>query len=271
MAGYPEALAEAGIVTRFTGAAGFQLEAEGNSLLLDPFYSRISLANVALRKIAPLPDHILPFLPPKVAGILVGHTHFDHALDVGWIARNTGASIYGSRSMRILAELENVPADQINTVSDGVRFNLDNFACQAVASKHGAFAFGRVPLAGEIEQNMKLPARYNAYRCGEVFNYKIEVNQTSFYHVGSANCVHLPQEGADVAMLCVFGHDSHPEFLPRILHELKPKLIIPCHWDNFFHTGSRGIHLLKLAKLRKFIARVKMIAPDVEIRLLPPG
>jgi len=46
--------------------------------------------------------------PGAVAGILVGHTHFDHAVDAPALARRHGAKAYGSASLAHLIRLHGV-------------------------------------------------------------------------------------------------------------------------------------------------------------------
>ena len=46
--------------------------------------------------------------PGAVAGILVGHTHWDHAVDAPALARRDGATAYGSDSLAHLMRLHGV-------------------------------------------------------------------------------------------------------------------------------------------------------------------
>src|SRR3954465_11816577 len=70
---------------RWLGVSGYRLTYEGVSLFVDPYVSRVPLRSLLLRRRA-LPDPAMveryATVPPgSVAGILVGHTHFDHAVD----------------------------------------------------------------------------------------------------------------------------------------------------------------------------------------------
>jgi glyoxylase-like metal-dependent hydrolase (beta-lactamase superfamily II) len=78
-----------GLELEWLGVAGYRLSYEGQTLYIDPYLSRVPLASVIRRRPA-LADPTLHerYLraPGRVAGVLVGHTHFDHAIDVPAIA-----------------------------------------------------------------------------------------------------------------------------------------------------------------------------------------
>ena len=64
-------------------------------MLVDPYMTRAPVEDEA----APLvPDEaaIRAFTPARVDAILVGHSHYDHLLDVPSIARRTGARVVGT-------------------------------------------------------------------------------------------------------------------------------------------------------------------------------
>ena len=92
----------AGLEIEWLGVAGFRLTFEGHTLFLDPYLSRITFRQF-LRKEPVLPDR--PFVerlladPGTVVGVVAGHTHFDHALDVPAVAERFGCGAYGGRSL----------------------------------------------------------------------------------------------------------------------------------------------------------------------------
>src|SRR4051794_3091224 len=101
-----------GLAITWLGTAGYRIDYEGVSLLIDPYLSRVPLRNVVLRRRS-LPD---PALIDRhlgdldgLAGILIGHTHFDHAIDAPLIARRHGAKVLGSSSLTQLMRLHGIP------------------------------------------------------------------------------------------------------------------------------------------------------------------
>jgi hypothetical protein len=64
---------------------------------------------------------------------------------------------------------------------------------------------------------------------------KIEVNGLTLLHVGSANLVEdaLAGQSCDVLFVCVPGWRNVPGFVPRLVSAVRPKTIVPFHFDDF--------------------------------------
>ena len=91
-----------GLEIRWLGVSGYRLTYAGVSLFIDPYVSRVPLRSLLLRRMA-LPDSEMVAryaqAPGPVAGVLVGHTHFDHAVDAPALARVHDTKAYGSASI----------------------------------------------------------------------------------------------------------------------------------------------------------------------------
>ena len=109
-----------GLELEWLGVAGYRLTYEGVSLLVDPYVSRVPLRALLLRRTA-LPDDALIeryiAAPGAVAGVLVGHTHCDHAVDAPAIARRYGAKAYGSDSLAHLMRLHGLASSPVEVVA----------------------------------------------------------------------------------------------------------------------------------------------------------
>ena len=79
----------AGLELEWLGVSGYRITCEGRTLFVDPYFSRFPFKDFLLRRPA-LPDPAaldrFADAPGEVAGVLVGHTHFDHAVDAPAIA-----------------------------------------------------------------------------------------------------------------------------------------------------------------------------------------
>ena len=74
----------AGLEIEWLGVSGYRLTYEGQTLFIDPYLSRVPLRSLLLRRpTLPDPAALDRFVkaPGEVVGVLVGHTHFDHAVD----------------------------------------------------------------------------------------------------------------------------------------------------------------------------------------------
>jgi len=90
-----------GLEVEWLGVSGYRLTYEGQTLFVDPYLSRVPLRDLLLRRRA-LPDlaALERFVraPGETVGVLVGHTHFDHAVDAPALARQLDCKAYGSAS-----------------------------------------------------------------------------------------------------------------------------------------------------------------------------
>jgi glyoxylase-like metal-dependent hydrolase (beta-lactamase superfamily II) len=103
------------VSVRWLGTAGFELTCEGHTVLFDPYLTRASLLRCV---VAPLrsDEALLARHAPRADAVVLGHTHFDHALDAPSIAKRTGARVFGSRSAANLCRAAGVPASQVEVV-----------------------------------------------------------------------------------------------------------------------------------------------------------
>src|SRR5258707_1676255 len=80
----------AGLEVEWLGVSGYRMSFEGKPLFIDPYLSRVPFGDLLRRKpTLPDPAALDRFVhaPGDVVGVLVGHTHFDHAVDAPAIAR----------------------------------------------------------------------------------------------------------------------------------------------------------------------------------------
>ena len=229
-----------GLEISWLGVSGYRLTYEGVSLFIDPYISRVPLRALLLRRRA-LPDEALiaRYLGPpegEVAGVLVGHTHFDHAVDAPAIARRYRTKAYGSASLAHLMRLHGLGELAVE-VTPHERLELGPFAARFVPSRHSKLILGRrVPMDGELTCDHLHGLVPTAYKCGDVWGIRIDVGGVSLYHQGSANLDddELRDERVDVFLAGVAGRGVTPRYWDRILPPLDPEVVVPTHYDNFF-------------------------------------
>ena len=135
---------------RYLGTAGWQISDGKTVVLIDPYLSR-------LRRVIPNDDTLAgdtrrlftndDIAEPDTAAvdahiqradfILITHTHYDHSLDVPYIARKTGATIIGTESTHNLARAYGVPGDKIIVVRGGEDYELGALSVRVIPSLHG--------------------------------------------------------------------------------------------------------------------------------------
>jgi L-ascorbate metabolism protein UlaG (beta-lactamase superfamily) len=264
------------VTVTWLGTAGFAIEHDGTTLLIDPYVTRASLWDCVR---APLRSDAAAVArwTPRADAIVAGHTHFDHALDVPAIARATGATVYGSRSCAALCHIAGVPGERVVDVESAmrgepVRAQVGPFALRFLPSAHSAFLFGRVPYPGEISDCDQVPMRTGRYRCGAVFGVEITVAGRRLYHLGSANLVDAHRAAdVDLLLMCVAGWTSTRDFPTRVLSAFSPGAILLSHWDDFFRPMEAGARPLPALAFPRLVDALGAANRDLRLGTVPIG
>jgi L-ascorbate metabolism protein UlaG (beta-lactamase superfamily) len=263
----------AGLDLTWLGVSGYRLTYEGVSLFIDPYVSRVPLRDFLLRR-RTLPDEQLieryASAPGPVAGILVGHTHFDHAVDAPALARRYATNAYGSASLVHLMRLHGL-AERAVEITPHRPYELGPFKVSFTPSRHSKLLFGRkVPMDGELTCEHLDGLAPGAYKCGAVYGIRIEVAGISLYHQGSAdlNDAELRDGPVDVFLAGVAGRSVTPHYWERILPKLDPRIVVPTHYDNFFSPLGRPQDFVRRVNLGEVPEEVRRVAGDAQVAAL---
>jgi L-ascorbate metabolism protein UlaG (beta-lactamase superfamily) len=263
----------AGLELEWLGVSGYRIGYEGHDLLVDPYVSRVPLSSILARRPA-LPDAALidRYIgsPAQPVGVLVGHTHFDHAVDAPAIARRLGCRAYGSESLAALMALHGA-ADLAVTVEPHRRYELGPFVVSFTPSLHSKLLLGlAVPFAGEFSCEHLDALTTGAYRCGQVYGIRIEVAGISFYHQGSANLIDDEiRAPVDVFLAGVAGRGFTRDYWRRVLSTLAPHTVVPTHYDDFFRPLDAELALTTNVNLAHVPDEIATVSRDISVSALP--
>ncbi len=265
-----------GLEIEWLGTAGYRLTYEGRSLLIDPYLTRVPLAAVLKRETVPadprLHDRYLANAG-DVAGILVGHTHFDHAIDVPALARRYGVDAYGSASLAHLMSLHGLRSQAVEVEPDRT-YEIGPFAVRFVPSLHSKLILGyAVPSDGELTCEHLDALTPTAYRCGQVYGIHITAGETTIYHQGSANLIDdlVPDGGVDVFLAGIAGRRFTDRYWERILRRLDPAVVVASHYDDFFRPLSQPKQGFSLnVRLAAVPGEVAAVSSATRVATLPP-
>ncbi|HEX4805463.1 MAG TPA: MBL fold metallo-hydrolase [Conexibacter sp.] len=263
-----------GLELEWLGVSGYRMTYEGTSLFVDPYVSRVPLRSLLLRRTAlPDPESLDRWIRPAgdVAGVLVGHTHFDHAVDAPAIARRCRAPAYGSASLAALMRLHGLGGLAVE-VEPYRRYELGPFVVSFTPSAHSKLLLGRrVPFDGELCCDHLHGLTPGAYRCGQVWGIRIEVAGTSFYHQGSANLIDaaLREEPVDVFLAGVAGRSVTPRYWQRVLPRLDPRVVVPTHYDDFFKPLGAPLRFVSRVRLEAVPDEIHAVSRDATLAALP--
>ena len=258
---------------RWLGTAGFALEHDGHVLLVDPYVTRASLARCVLQRLEPDLGAIARYVP-RADAIVLGHTHFDHALDAPTIARRTGARVFGSRSASALCLAEGVAPEQVQVIDPAagvVVHEVGPFTLRFVPSAHSRFLLGRVPFEGDIADCSDVPMRAERYRCGAVFGLEVQVAGRTIYHMGSAELVdaQLDGRGVDLLLMCVAGWTSSRGLPERVAGRIAPGAVLLSHWDDFLRPVDAPVRPLPAMQLPRLVERLTRAARGAKVGTIP--
>ncbi len=263
-----------GLEIEWLGVSGYRLSAEGKTLFVDPYLSRVPFSEL-LRRRAALPDPAaldrFVHAPGEVVGVLVGHTHFDHAVDAPAIARRFGCEAYGSDSLLRLMALHGL-AERAVVVEPYRTYELGPFQVSFTPSVHSKLLLGlAVPYDGDLTCEHLDALSPAAYRCGQVWGISIEAAGVRLYHQGSANLIDeaIRVRDVDVFLAGIAGRSFTDDYWQRIIPRLDPKVVVPTHYDNFFRPLGQSMEFVSDVRLAGLPEEIGAVSRDVELAALP--
>ena len=237
-----------GLELEWLGVAGYRLTYEDVSILVDPYVSRVPLRNVLLRRRAlpdAEPDRPLHPRAGDVAGILIGHTHWDHAVDAPALARRFDAPAYGSESLAHLMRLHGLDARRRRAAAP---YELGPFVGQLHAEpalEAAVRAQGAVRRAADLRGRARAQrrARTSAARC--TGSGSRSRGSRSITRAAPTSTTRSAIEPVDVFLAGVTGRQVTPRYWERILPRLDPRVLVPTHYDDFFAPLGKPLKLVR--------------------------
>ena len=248
---------DADVRIRYLGTAGFVIEGDDRTLVIDPFLTRPGLLTTGFKRLVPDEDLIKTILP-TADDVLIGHAHHDHVLDGPSLCKQTGARFIGSPSACNVARAYGLPESQIRATKGREVIEAGKAKLRGLPSLHGK-VYGRVPLPGEIPEPPPWPPRFRQLRHGLVLNWHVDIAGVKIVHIDSADYIDKEFEGltADVVCLCAIGRQSRPGYTENIIEMLKPRVVIACHWDWFFTDYDTEPRVLPGVDMPGFIEEIR--------------
>ena len=262
-----------GLELTWIGTAGFRMAYQGTVLWIDPYVTRLPLRDILLRRTVPPSGDAVARHIDKADAILVGHTHFDHALDVPAIAKQTGCTVYGSQSLHNLMGLYGL-TPQATVVEAHRDYEVGPFKFHFVPSVHSKLQLGLgIPYSGELTCDHLDELTPQAYKCGQVWGLCIEVAGTRFYHQGSADLIEseIRDRDIDVFLCGISGRRFTPKYVSRIVSALRPQMIVPTHYDDFFRPLDLETKFSFNVNLTGFADEVHAASREVPLHVLEVG
>lgn len=205
--------------------------------------------------------------------ILITHTHPDHALDMPYIARKTGATVVGTESTGNIARALDVPEKQIRQVSGHEDLTFGGVSVLVVPSIHGIFA---KPAPGApprpivlVPPTAKPPFRINSFAEGGTLAYLLRIGGHQVLIFGSMNYLEDEVKGLrpDIALIGAMPERANiDEYTPRLMRALgNPPIVLPTHWDRFNTPYELGQPQKAFDRVKAFADEVRAASPLTQV------
>lgn len=250
-----------GVKVSYFGNTNVLISDGTTNLLVDGFFTRPGKGKTLLGLIEP--DRMAIAHELKRAGIskldavLVGHAHWDHAMDSPVVAEMTDALVMGTESYRFIHEGAGGKMDPCHLFTvpcDGMKKCFGKFTVTYRRSEHvGSHNLPQRAIEGDIKKPVKMPARFSDLKCGDVFVMHIAHPDGNIVvtTTGGACKGQLDKLCADVVFLSIGFLDKEPpekqcKYWRETVGTVMPKddmckTVIPVHWDDFSYPLSRGL------------------------------
>ncbi|WP_352890340.1 MBL fold metallo-hydrolase [Sinimarinibacterium thermocellulolyticum] len=243
-----------------------------DALMIDPFFTRPPgyWPLVQNASIAPDEARIAQWLAragiDRLHAVLVSHSHYDHAMDAGVVARRTGAVLAGSPSTLQIGRGAGLAAAQLRDASDGAALSLGPFFVRFIESRH-AGATGGAP-TGEIDAPLRPPARYLDYRQGGTYSILVEHRLGSVLHHGSAGYVAgaLDAVRADTVLLGAALVGDAEAYVRAVVDPLEAREVVLTHWDDFTRPLDEPLRPMPIAVNLKPLLDALARRPALRVR-----
>jgi L-ascorbate metabolism protein UlaG (beta-lactamase superfamily) len=248
--------AESCLEMTYLGTAGFVLTDKQHTVVLDPYVSRPGITDL-LRPLVPNAELIRQTIP-KANDVLIGHAHYDHILDAPDLCKQTGARLIGSDAAVQVGRAAGLPEKQLLATQGREDIASGQWTVRGLPSTHGK-VFGRIPFPGDITELPAWPPRMSALKHGLVLNWLVDTGKLKIVHIDSADFINEELEGqqADIVCLCAIGRRYRPNYVKDVVRLLKPKWIVPCHWDTMMTPFHSEPDLIPTVDLPGFLREIR--------------
>ncbi len=275
------------------GAAAWRITDGRTIVLIDPYFSRIRTVKVWGTKFPPPnddprfiydDDDVLETDTAAVDRhidaadfICISHSHFNHCMDMPYIARKTGATVIGTESTINIARANKVPRHQLRGIHGGEDYQFENVSIKAIPSLHSALVTPSPYAhwdnchyfdADVISKDVKAPLRLRDYAEGGTLGYLIRFGQRSVLVLCSMNYIENEMRGLapDIALIPASPWRKQVyKYSERLMGLLDyPETVIATHWDN--QAVSFGADQSpQLQQAAEFAEEIKAVSPQSAI------
>lgn len=269
------------VTLTYLGTAGWQIADGSVVILLDPYFTRVpartdTAAPARAGEPRPRIDPARPLVTDSAVidahiqradFILVHHTHYDHVMDVPYIARKTAAIVIGTESAANVMRAFGIQSDKVIPVRGGEDYECGSFSIRVIPSLHGVQAEKHYVDRRVISPTISPPFTYDDFAEGGSLAYLIRIGGHQILTSGSANYIERELEGLrpDVVLVATLGREEIHDYTGRLMRVLgHPPLVLPTHRDYFLRPfdASQADYI---GRVEAFVKEVLDVSPQSRV------
>lgn len=245
-----------GVEITWMGVTTLVIRSQETTLLFDPFFSRpIYGQESSTESGIQLASTIFDYeAMDTIDAILVGHSHFDHAVDVGPIAKGWGADVIGSQSTCLIAEAQGFDPEHCSLLSD-TPIEVGEFHITSARSPHwwsdissiGAFSsysgisdideISTAPNGGMYSIVIETP-HGNIFLQDSMDPIESEDGSGIDFESSLTNLIH--ERPIDLWAMCGDCLEAESDLM-EYAEIIQPTHVMPLHWDSDMPSIEKGL------------------------------
>lgn len=231
---------------KFFGVSTLLFDDGQTQILIDGFFSRPSLSQTLFKPVHSDPKLIAKIIQDndlkRLNAVFTSHSHYDHALDIAELGKQLSQiKIVGSESSLNIARGGKVPEAQLKLIQPMQSMQFGEFKVTAIPSQHTPPTAVNNDLGEVISHPLPQPARFSEFKEGHSFDYLIEhqgykilVKASTGIIPNQLKGIHVDTLFLGIAQLSRQTPEYQQQYLAQTIDMVKPKVVIPIHWDNFW-------------------------------------
>ena len=201
----------------------------------------------------------------KLDALFISHTHCDHAVDIPWFSAEFSAPIYGTISIHRLAKAYSKLKDRkvfLQDMKPKQTIQVGEFKITPFTRIHAPILqmIDWHFLEGDVPENTSL--NFYDYYTGDTWSYLVEHPLGNIYVEQGGQPVDailnfLPK--IDIAILGTANKKSVTHWIEGYGIKLKPKVVMPVHYDWFLHKWPNKPFVMPGMDLEKLESELKKL------------
>ena len=284
---------------QYLGVGGYLIRYGDTAIMTAPSFTNPSLFKLmSLTRLEADFEVIDQLMPPAedVEIMLVGHSHYDHLLDVPYVMdkHTPAAHVYGSKTMTHLMAPA-IDKSRTHNVSDKAATDTEagewiynerrTVRFMPIRSHHAPHLLGVTLGQGHYDEDLEsLPRTILGWLGGETYAYLIDFideEENILFRIHFQDAASQPPKGlmsadirdeserVDLLIFCVASFTEVEGYPDKIIEYTQPRAAILGHWEDFFGNIGKPLEVVRLTDAHDFIAHMKPLLPDDAIWYMP--